>query len=57
MPTYEYKCDKGHKFEAVQSMKDAPIEICIFCDAPAKKQLSAPGVVFKGGGWTPKHYK
>lgn len=51
MPVYEYKCDKGHSFEAIQSMADDPLTECEQCGAPAQRVLFAPAVHFKGKGF------
>jgi putative FmdB family regulatory protein len=51
MPTYEYRCTKGHRFETQQSMSDAPLEKCEVCGAPVQRVLHAPAVQFKGSGF------
>jgi putative FmdB family regulatory protein len=51
MPTYEYRCSKGHTFEAVQSISDPPLERCEVCGAPVQRVLHAPAVAFKGSGF------
>jgi putative FmdB family regulatory protein len=52
MPTYEYRCEKGHEFEAFQRMSEAPVEKCIHCGAPAERLMSAgSGLIFKGSGF------
>jgi putative FmdB family regulatory protein len=51
MPTYEYKCDKGHVFEVIQSMSDDALTKCEECGAPAQRVLFAPAVHFKGKGF------
>ena len=56
MPIYEYKCDEGHTFEAMQSMSDEPIESCDVCGAPAHRVLHAPAVHFKGSGFYTTDY-
>jgi putative FmdB family regulatory protein len=56
MPIYDYKCDNGHRFEAMQSMADAPIDTCDVCDAPAHRILHAPAVHFKGSGFYTTDY-
>jgi len=56
MPIYEYRCDKGHEFEAFQSMSEDPIAECIECGAPAQRVLSAPAVHFKGSGFYTTDY-
>lgn len=56
MPIYVYKCDNGHKFEAMQRMADDPLDACEVCGAPAHRQLVAPAVHFKGSGFYTTDY-
>jgi putative FmdB family regulatory protein len=56
MPIYDYKCDNGHRFEAMQSMSEDPIETCDVCGAPAHRVLHAPAVHFKGSGFYTTDY-
>lgn len=51
MPVYDYKCEKGHRFEAVQSMSDKPLKKCEECGAKAERVLHAPAIHFKGSGF------
>ena len=51
MPIYEYNCDNGHVFEAIQRMTDEPLTKCEECGAPAARVLSAPAIHFKGSGF------
>jgi putative FmdB family regulatory protein len=51
MPIYEYRCEKGHTFEVLQSFADEPLEACERCEAPAARVLHAPAVHFKGKGF------
>lgn len=51
MPVYDYRCDKGHRFEAIQSMSDKPLTKCEECGAPAQRVLHAPAIHFKGSGF------
>jgi putative FmdB family regulatory protein len=53
MPLYEYHCENCNKnFEVIQKFSDAPIEVCRLCNGgPVEKQMSAPGIHFKGSGW------
>src|SRR5919106_3095424 len=58
MPTYEYRCDKGHEFEVFQRMSEAPVEKCIHCGARAERLLSAgAGLLFKGSGFYITDYR
>lgn len=51
MPVYDYRCEKGHRFEAIQSMSDTPLAKCEECGAPAQRVLHAPAIHFKGSGF------
>jgi putative FmdB family regulatory protein len=51
MPTYEYRCTKGHTFEAVQSISDEPLTKCEVCGRPVVRVLHSPAVHFKGSGF------
>jgi len=58
MPTYEYRCKKGHEFEAFQKMSDPPLSECPECGAPAERKISpGAGLVFKGTGFYITDYK
>lgn len=56
MPIYEYKCDEGHVFEAIQSFSEDPLAACTKCSAPAQRLLSAPAIHFKGSGFYTTDY-
>jgi putative FmdB family regulatory protein len=51
MPIYEYRCQKGHTFDARQSFGDDPIDTCEVCGVPASRVFRAPAVHFKGSGF------
>lgn len=51
MPTYEYRCQKGHDFEVMQRMSDDPIAECEVCGAPVQRVFSPVAVHFKGTGF------
>lgn len=58
MPTYDYQCENGHRFEAFQSMKDEPLRECKECGAPAKRLIGpGAGFLFKGGGFYITDYR
>jgi putative FmdB family regulatory protein len=40
MPTYDYECYNGHRFDAFQSMTEAPLDRCPICE---KGQHTKPG--------------
>jgi len=52
MPTYEYRCEKGHPFEQIQKMSDKPVAKCPKCGAKAVRVISGgQGLIFKGSGF------
>jgi putative FmdB family regulatory protein len=51
MPIYEYRCTKGHTFEAFQSISDDPLTKCEVCGRPVVRVLHSPAVHFKGSGF------
>jgi putative FmdB family regulatory protein len=52
MPTYDYECRKGHRFEAFQKMSDEPVSECPECGADAQRKISGgAGFLFKGEGF------
>ena len=60
MPTYEYKCPKGHLFEKFyQTINDAKRTArCPTCGKKAERLLSGgAGLVFKGSGFYITDYK
>ena len=51
MPTYGYRCDKGHEFEVFQGMTDPPVKKCTICGAQVRRIFYPVGIVFKGQGF------
>jgi putative FmdB family regulatory protein len=51
MPTYGYKCGKGHEFEVLQGINEAPLVKCTQCGARVKRIFYPVGIVFKGSGF------
>lgn len=52
MPTYEYRCPKGHEFERIQKMTDPPRAKCPICGRNAIRQISGgSALIFKGSGF------
>lgn len=58
MPTYDYECPKGHRFEAFQKMTDKPVATCPKCRARARRVISGGGgFLFKGEGFYKTDYR
>src|SRR5437660_12584969 len=59
MPTYEYKCPKGHVFErTVSRITSQRHAKCPICRKRAERQISGgTGLVFKGSGFYQTDYK
>jgi len=58
MPTYEYRCPRGHEFELFQRMSDPPQAECPECGAAAERVLSGgAGLLFKGSGFYITDYR
>jgi len=51
MPIYEYRCEKGHTFEAMQRMTEDPLATCSTCGAPVQRVFHPVAVHFKGSGF------
>ncbi len=52
MPTYEYECPEGHRFEKFQKMTDKPRARCPTCGKAATRKISGgSALVFKGSGF------
>jgi putative FmdB family regulatory protein len=56
MPIYEYKCEQGHVFDAMQKMADDPLTSCIECGASVRKLMQPVGISFKGSGFYSTDY-
>ena len=58
MPTYEYRCPKGHEFELFQRMSDEARATCPECGKTAERLLSGgAGLIFKGEGFYITDYR
>ena len=54
MPTYEYRCPKGHDFEqfVLRISEASAVLPCPTCGAEARRRISAGGgLLFKGSGF------
>jgi putative FmdB family regulatory protein len=49
MPLYEYECAKGHRFEAIQRVREKPLRRCSVCSAAAKRAISQPTLLHNRG--------
>jgi putative FmdB family regulatory protein len=56
MPIYEYRCERGHTFEAMQRMTDDPLTSCSTCEAPVQRVFHPVAVHFKGSGFYSTDY-
>ena len=56
MPTYDYLCENGHRFDLVQRFSDDALTKCVECGAPCKRLLHAPAIHFKGSGFYSTDY-
>lgn len=58
MPTYDYECPEGHRFEVFQRISDEPGAECPECGAQAKRLISGgAGFLFKGEGFYITDYR
>jgi putative FmdB family regulatory protein len=53
MPTYEYSCNECGTYGSVHKSYDDDIGpmSCPKCNLQMSRLYSAPGLIFKGGGW------
>ncbi|MCJ7643774.1 MAG: zinc ribbon domain-containing protein [Candidatus Aminicenantes bacterium] len=52
MPIHEYKCKKcGARIEALQKVRDKPLQKCRKCGGALEKLISSPAIQFKGSGF------
>lgn len=58
MPTYDYRCAKGHRFELFHSIRDESVKRCPKCGARAKRvPAGGAGLLFKGSGFYITDYR
>jgi putative FmdB family regulatory protein len=51
MPTYEYECPAGHRYEKREGFDAPATQRCAQCRRTARRVLSAPSILFKGSGF------
>ena len=56
MPIYEYRCERGHTFEVMQSITDDALATCTTCGAPVQRVFHPVAVHFKGSGFYATDY-
>ena len=55
MPTYDYVCANGHRFEVIHGVHDAGPTSCPVChSADVRKAFAPPTIHYKGTGWAKK---
>jgi putative FmdB family regulatory protein len=58
MPTYDYRCERGHLFELFHGIKDEEPKTCPKCEAPAKRVPGGGGgLLFRGSGFHVTDYR
>lgn len=51
MPFYDYACEKcGTEFETFHGINEKPRVVCPKCGSPAKKSISACGIIIRNSG-------
>jgi putative FmdB family regulatory protein len=51
MPTYEYECGSGHRYEKREGFDAPATQRCPTCRKTARRVLHPPPIVFKGSGF------
>jgi putative FmdB family regulatory protein len=51
LPTYDYRCKKGHRYERREPFGSPITHACEKCGKEATRVLNAPAISFKGSGW------
>jgi len=51
MPTYEYRCKKGHNFEVQRRIGEDGVTSCEICGQPVSRVFHPIAVHFKGSGF------
>lgn len=56
MPIYEYRCERGHTLEVLQSIGGDPLTSCTDCGASVKRVFHPVAIHFKGSGFYTTDY-
>lgn len=56
MPIYEYECPRCGRFDALQKMSSAALEVHDVCGSRVKKLMSASSFALKGSGFYRNDY-
>ena len=52
MPTYDYECSNGHRFDYLQSITAEPLTECVTCGESVRRLIGGgAGIIFKGSGF------
>ena len=52
MPTYDYECSNGHRFDYLQSITAEPLTECVTCGERVRRLIGGgAGIIFKGSGF------
>lgn len=52
MPTYDYRCLRGHLYKELRSINDIDSKsTCPKCEDEGQRLITAPAVTFKGTGF------
>lgn len=51
MPLYDYRCERGHRYEKRESFGAPAEQPCERCGRTARRLINAPAIAFKGSGW------
>jgi putative FmdB family regulatory protein len=59
MPTYQFECENGHRYEILQPISQPLPKECQECGASVEQTYEnrpKGTVIFRGHGWTPKFH-
>ena len=51
MPTCDYRCERGHRYEKREPFGSPAEQPCDRCGRTARRVLTVPAISFKGSGW------